>query len=377
MTAVITSIGAVTSVGRDALASCAAIRARISRPRKVRHFRVVDEETQEEVGLTGHPLKGYTEGFDLVGRWLRLALGGLEDLLGVPEAPRADDARFWARTALLGVLPPAGDLLPMNEEEAGPLAGLTLERLREELDLAVPTQSMEVVALGHAGLAAALERGLRLLAAGPLERVLVVAADSCLTSMALNRLAHERRLKTDTQPVGLMPGEAGVCFLLEREVEARRRGATPLARVSAAAMGQETSPDPGRRHFSGIALAECVRQTLERAAVPMPFGGDLHVDLNGEPWRSRLWGSALTRLRPLLANPRVHTVASSLGDTGSASGALGLCLATYELAWGHARSRLALVVSSSDDGTVGCVALQGLNGPLRSSLLGKDTEEMR
>ncbi|MBZ4415083.1 hypothetical protein [Myxococcus sp. RHSTA-1-4] len=372
MTAVITGMGAVTSVGRGALAACAAIRARISRPRKLGYFRVLDEESQEEVGLMGHPLKGYTEGFSLVGRWQRLALGCAEELLGTPGVPRADDSRFWARTELAGVLPVPGDLLPMDEDAVAPLVDLTLRPLRDELDLAVPANLMQVVAVGHAGLMVALERGLRLLAERAVDRLLVVAVDSYLTPLPLTRLARERRLKTDMQPVGLMPGEAGVCFLLEREAEARRREAVPLVRVIAAATGQETSAEPGRRHFPGIALAECVREALERASVTLPFDGDFHVDLNGESWRSRLWGGALARLRPVLADARVHTVASSVGDTGSASAALGLCMASYGLAWGHARSRVALVVSASDEGAVGCMAVQGLDAPVRSPLLRKE-----
>ncbi len=330
MTAVITAMGAVTSVGRSVPSACAALRARITRPRKLGHFRVVDEENQEEVGLMAHPLKGYTEGFNLVGRWLRLAHGCMEDLLEAPGAPSPVDARFWARTGLVGVLPAPGSLLPGDEDEAGPLLNLTLRPFREELGLAVPDSSLEVVALGHAGLAFALERGLRLLASGR------------------------------------------VCFLLEREAEARRREATPLARVTASVTGQETSAQPERRYFPGIALAGCAREALERSSARMPFNGDFYVDLNGEPWRSRLWGGALTRLRPHLEDPGVHLVASSVGDTGSASAALGLCLAAYELAWGHARSRLSLVTSTSDDGAVGCVAVQGMEGPVRSPLFRKE-----
>lgn len=64
--------------------------------------------------------------------------------------------------------------------------------------------------------------------------------------------------------------------------------------------------------------------------------------------------------------------ASSVGDTGSASAALGLCMAVHGLTWGHARSRLSLVVSTSDEGAVGCLAVQGLDAPARSPLLRKE-----
>jgi 3-oxoacyl-[acyl-carrier-protein] synthase-1 len=359
---VITGMGAVTSVGRSALAACAAIRARISRPRKLGYFHVVSDETQEEVGLSGHPLKGFTEGFNLVGRWLRLAQGCMEDMLGAAGAPEAKDARFWARTGLVGVLPIPEDLLPRHDEDAARLTDLTLRPLRAGLELAVPERHLEVVTRGHVGMAVALERGLLTLSEGTLERLLVVAADSYLTPVSLTRLSQERRLKTEAQPVGLMPGEAGVCFLLETEAGARRRGAPVLARVAAATTGKESPPGQGRRLFPGIALADCIQRALERASASSPFDGDFHVDLNGEPWRAQHWGSTLVRLRPSLAEPHVHLAASAVGDTGAASGALGLCLASYGLTWGHARTRHSLVVSCSEDGAVGCVAVQAAEG---------------
>jgi 3-oxoacyl-[acyl-carrier-protein] synthase-1 len=47
-----------------------------------------------------------------------------------------------------------------------------------------------------------------------------------------------------------------------------------------------------------------------------------------------------------------------VGDTGAASAALGLCLAIYDQTHGHARAPLALVISTSEAGLVGCVAVQ-------------------
>ncbi|AKQ68859.1 hypothetical protein A176_005771 [Myxococcus hansupus] len=361
----------VSSVGRTALAACAAIHARISRPRKLRYFRSVDEETQDAVGLTAHPLTGYTEGFDGVGRWRRLALGALEDLLRTPCVPKDADSRFWGRTGMVGVLPVPEDLLPVPEPESASLLALCLSPLRDELGLDVAVESMKAVAMGSAGLFVALEMGLRWLDDGVLDRCLIVVADSYLTPLPLLRLSRERRLKWDGQPVGLMPGEAGVGFLLERETHAVRRGASPLARILAVATGRESSPGSGARHFSGVALGSCVRDALGRSAAPLPFSGDIHVDLNGESWRSRQWGGALARLRDGLAEPRIHTVASSVGDTGCASAALGLCQAVHGLCWGHARSNPCLVVSSADDGAVGCVAVQGMGAPIRALFMGR------
>ncbi|MFY0562675.1 DUF6484 domain-containing protein [Archangium lansingense] len=86
---VITATGAVTSVGFSAASAYSAIRAGISRPRKVSHFQLLDSETQNSIPLMGHPLHGFTEGFLGTGRWMRLARGGLARLAEQVRAPRA------------------------------------------------------------------------------------------------------------------------------------------------------------------------------------------------------------------------------------------------------------------------------------------------
>jgi 3-oxoacyl-[acyl-carrier-protein] synthase-1 len=104
--------------------------------------------------------------------------------------------------------------------------------LREELDLPLDERLVRGVGKGHAGAATAMQRALQELESGRLERVLLVAADSLLDPTALQWLAEESRLKTDDLPVGLQPGEAGACLLVERTPSAQHRGAKPLARVS-------------------------------------------------------------------------------------------------------------------------------------------------
>ncbi|KFA94763.1 hypothetical protein Q664_00900 [Archangium violaceum Cb vi76] len=354
---VITSMGAVTSVGRDALCACAAIRARITRPSPLSYFREVVAETQEEAPLTGHPIRGYTEGFDLTGRWLRLALGGVESLLGSAGAPKAGDVGFWSRTGLVAVLPHREDLLRSHApQEDGAMVAPTALALRKRLRLAIPEQRIGLVARGHAGVAVAIEQARQWLEGSGLERVLVVAADSYLTPLPLKRLERQRRLKSQGRPVGLQPGEAGVAFLLETAVGARRRNARVLARVSAVATALELVDERTPRLFSGAALAGCLQQVMEPTGGTRPFAGEILVDLTGEEWRARLWGSALVRTRFQEA-PRVRSPASSVGDTGAASGALGICLAAHGFLRPWVGSSGAVVVSCSDDGRVGCVAL--------------------
>lgn len=357
---VITALGAVTSVGHSAPASCAAIRAGITRPRRVSHFEVLDSDTQDTVMLTAHPIHGFTEGFLGMGRWLRIARACVGELLQTPGLPPASDRSFWGRTGLTVATPAPDDELFEPEGEDG-LAGVReayVRPLRDELGLAIRDEAVEVLGLGQVGVAAAVELALETLSRGTFERCLVVAADSLLDPEALALLNEEGRLKTGDSAVGLMAGEAGACFLLERRSVARQRGATPLAGVSGVVLSEEKTHFFSGAPNQGLALADCIREVLTRTSSQARFEGDIYSDLNGESWRSQEWGMARVRLTEHLGEAlNLHLPCTSVGDVGTASGALGICLAVYDLARGHGRTGHALSLSSSHWGDVGCVSL--------------------
>ena len=357
MELVLTAAGAVTSVGHSVDAACAAIRAGIARPRKLREFRVVDEESQEDIPLTGHPIRGYTDGFQLIGRWLRVARGAVEDGLSRPGLSGMT-AAAWQKTGLIAVTPPADDEVFLSQP------GGALEQMRERylqplhraLGLAISEANVELVPVGHAGTAAGLQHGMQWMASRGLERVLLVAVDSYLDELVLQQLASHRRLKSDDHPVGLMPGEAGVCLLVETEAGARRRGVEPVVLIDKVATGREPDPFGSGRQNMGRGLAGCVAEVL--ADAPSAFEGDLYSDLNGEPWRAHEWGCVRTRLATRLGAARLHLPVTCVGDVGAASGALGVCLAAHDLLRGHDRQAHALVISSSEHGEVGCMSLR-------------------
>jgi 3-oxoacyl-[acyl-carrier-protein] synthase-1 len=362
--AVVTGMGAITSVGRTVTASCAAIRAKVSRPRKVTHMEVLDPDTQDLIPLTGHPVEGVTDGFLGPARWLRLAESALDDLLRTPGLPGPEERRFWARTGLVAVVPSPEDELFDFEGKDG-LEGFLLDfvlPLREELELPLDERLVWMVGKGHAGAAAAVKLGLHELESARLDRVLVVAADSQLDPTALQFLAEENRLKTSEAPLGLQPGEAGACLLLERQASARQRGARPLALLSGVATGREKEDLFSGKPNPGIALAECIREVLDRTCPSSAFPGDVYLDLNGEQWRAHQWAMAQVRLNPRLGESEVHLPCVSLGDIGAASGALGACMAIHDLVRSHVRAGQALVLSSSHGGEVGCLSFHSAGG---------------
>lgn len=357
MGCVLTGMGAVSAVGRGAAATCAAIRAQVSRPRKVHSFRVLDGEHQVTVPLTAYPVRGFTEGFHGVGRWLRLARGALADLLKTSALPGRDDLRFWKETALWAVAPEAeAPLFAVPEADPADLRRSLLNPLCAGFGLPVDEERFVVIRRGHAGMAEAVTEGLRQLARGDVQRLLIIAVDSYLEPAVLKQLAAANRLKTGERPIGLMPGEAGLCLLLEQPSSAQKRSARVHAQVTAAATGTDPNALSTGRPNTGQELASCIAQVLTRSAPDAPFDCDVYSDLNGEPWRAREWGGAVVRLHPRLAVRKLHLPCSQVGDTGAASGALGVCMA----AQGMERPGPplpALVISSSARGDVGCVCL--------------------
>lgn len=358
----ITGLGMVSSVGRGAVGSCAAIRAGIVRPRALLSMRVLDCDTQELVPVVGHPVAGYTEGFGAIGRWLRLTQGGVDDLIQVAHDPGVREASFWKRTGLICVGP---HLVPERFVEAqnpGPeeIASLYLELVQRRLSLPFHPRESFYVGNGHSGAATALQLAEQRLESGCTERFLIVAADSYVDTASLEWLMDSHRLKTVDHPVGLMPGEASACILVEPDSSSLRRSGEARASVGAVATSQEPPRHIlNRQPTTGEAMAGVLRSVLQDASPGRIFEGDIIADLNGEPWRANEWGCAQVRCSRLLKQD-LHMVipAASLGDTGAASGVIALCLAVRSFIRGYASRHHALVLSSSEHGTIAAMVVQ-------------------
>lgn len=358
MRLVVTGIGMVTALGYGATGSCAAIRAGLSRPQALDGLVVEDGEGGSQP-VTGFPVSGYAEGFFLVGAWLRLAAGSLDDLRHGMEWPSPSDVSFWGRTGLLALTPFIDEARfgwslgqrphALVEDFVQPL--LTLQHLPVSIERSRP------LALGHCGLVAALQQARHLLEERRLERVIIVAADSYADVPSLEWIDGQGRLKQPRMPVGLMPGQAGACLLIEGEGAARARGA-PLG---ICVQGASFAAGPGERrmpHVLGRELAASILLVLRDARVPLPYQGCLVLDLNGEEWKSAAWAHAQLHLTEHVdfENCRVRVPAESLGETGASSAVVGAGVAISELRSSHDES--AIVCSLSDHGDSGVILLQ-------------------
>jgi 3-oxoacyl-[acyl-carrier-protein] synthase I len=361
----ISAMGMATSVGLDAATACASIRAGIQRPQLLHHYAVLDHEEQDTKPLVARAIVGLTDGFVGVARWLRLAGVACRDAAHDASLRGAVEGEFWSRTAVCMILSePDARRYADDEPSAGDLTKSLLDPLLDEMGWPVPPRHRVLIRAGHAGLAQAVQSAATKMSTGRLDRVFMLAADSYVDSETLDWLSEDDRLKLDDQPFGLIPGEAAACFLLENEHATRQRGGILTARL----VGANFAPTQG--HFRsetpmlGMSLSHSVEQTLRESDVSS-FDGLIVADLNGEPWRSHELGAAQVRLGGQLAPTcRWHFPADSLGETGAASAAAGVCFAAMALSRGYAGSGNAAVLSSAESGSAGCVLLESATPPL-------------
>lgn len=166
---------------------------------------------------------------------------------------------------------------------------------------------------------------------------------------ALNSL---RLLKTPSNPVGILPGEAAAFVVLEPLSAATRRGARIEALLEAPTLRTEPFHRRSGSPPLGRALARCILDTLELLEDRGAHTGLVIGALNGDAYRAQDWGHALVQLRSLHGLPEWYP-AASFGELGAASGPVGLCMAIRGFARGYCKTDNVLVWTLGDDGSRG------------------------
>lgn len=340
-TSVITALGLTASLGHDLVTAAAAARAGLSRAAPLSVW-IENLQTLDPEPVVGHPVDGLAEGFEGTGRLLRLAELGLLDLLRTADA-EALRASHWllALPETLPATPPPA----LSDADASPAPvpdpmppRLDPERVRALIERvtgrAVAPQRFTAF-VGRVGWVRAMGHAARLAEQG--QACVVGAVDSLVDPAMLRGLNTHARLLTAGAAVGLQPGEAAV-FALVRPA----RDGPGLARLGDGALGHE----PDHLYSGRPALGRGLAQTV--AGLPRPAGDIWPVaDCNGEPFRSADWGHAVVRDDTLRASVG-HTLypATSVGDTGAASAAVGLAFVAHAFARGYAPAPTAWLLAS-------------------------------
>ena len=268
--------GAVTPVGLSAPQACAAVRARISGFRERLFFAPSAEPTVCAEVPARARLKQTS------GDWLvHLATRAISECIAGHELKRS-------RLAVLLTLPDSYRRHPALEQSAPD--GI-LPALQARLGFALSAAS-EAVSAGHAASLSSLLKARDLLSRGEVDLCLVGGVDSMLNRQDIERLEECSRLRSTSNPQGVIPGEGAAFLLLGSAAKPRT---DVLAQILGIGLAIEKNTILGERFATG----EGLRAALEAAArdsgcVEADLG--LRVsDMNGE--RYRAWDSMVASMR--------------------------------------------------------------------------------
>jgi 3-oxoacyl-[acyl-carrier-protein] synthase-1 len=328
--------GAVCSVGLDAPAACAAIRAGVA---GFAELDVVDRGGQWLRGGRA-PVDGAVSG---TARRIRLLA------MAVREAVEGPVKELGSVAVVLC----AGDDLSAADRVA------FISTCDAELERHVPHRSSThdtTVGGGRAAIVAALVRARQLLAQRRCDHVLIGAVDSLLSKRLLASLERDDRLVTSRNSDGFLPGEASAAILVGRLDASRDRDAVACLGLGTANDTSTIANDVPLR-ANGLALA--IRTALAEAGCT-PSDLDLRIaDLSGEQYYFKEAALALSRvLRQRKAQLHLWNPADCIGEVGTAIGPMVLVLAKAALEKRFAAGPGILCHFSGDQGLRGAIVLR-------------------
>lgn len=323
--------GAVTSVGLTAPQTCAAIRARVAGFRQtiltpVPFAPVIAARIPAAPKLKRSPRQWLV---NLAVRAIRECCSGIE--VNYPS------------TALLLTLRNRGNLQAATDGAGRDIADEIIVRLEKPFHA-----SSHVMEQGHAGSLIAFEVARSLLSSNTVEACIVGGVDSLVNADDVSRLSDSGRLLERENPQGLIPGEAAAFAMVCRTDAPRER----LAEIVGIGNAAERDTVLGDRYSTGHGMRDAMERACEDAGKPEPTIAFRVSDMNGErykAWEALFATARFYRTRRRACFP-VWYPASSVGDVGAATGALGVVFAADAIHNGYAPGPIGMCEAGSDDG---------------------------
>jgi 3-oxoacyl-[acyl-carrier-protein] synthase I len=338
------SVGAVTSVGLDALQSAAAYRARISGLKKDYPLTPPLEPLTVATIPVHYSLRTTEDG------WLvNMAVRAIRESLRRESLPR--------RIALILTLPEAERMHPgLVDSDPGTLVATIKERVGDaRISVAYASDA------GGAGIATGLEMARDLLHRREVDACLVGGVDSLVNEVDVDRLRAAGRILEPENPKGLIPGEGAAVIL----VAPAGYGSKALATLYGVGSAIEQDPVTGTRLSQGRGFGKALRGAISNSGMPESSVSFRVSTVNGEHytvWESVFYPPRVYRTRR--ESFPVWYTASSFGDVGAASGALSVAIAAVSIAGGYAPGRYAMCESSSESGLRGACLVGPADGML-------------
>jgi 3-oxoacyl-[acyl-carrier-protein] synthase-1 len=376
---VVTGLGMVGSLGTDSVTCAAAFRAGLSGAKEFGGFLVLNQQENTYQSIYAHQVPFLTEGFEGLGRLVRLGWSALQELLAQDDIRKEHNKRTGVILALRDYRRPKENLpdvdMPPVQQEATirhtgglerkefvqGLGKQLFQKLSNFVALRFPEPSLEIIDAGHAGVCSAIHAAIQGLRAGVHDRYLVGGIDSFLNRESLGWLAENYLIKTEELASGMQPGEAGTFIILEEHRTALARKAPIRGIISATSVGCEQENLFVGRPCRGQGLVKVLSEVFVKMSKEVSGAGWIITDQNGEVYRASEWGNALVRLLPNypeLQNAKIWFPAASFGDTGSASGGVGLALVLRAFQRNFHVAKRAIILSSSPWGERSALSIE-------------------
>jgi uncharacterized protein (TIGR02270 family) len=359
----VTGMGLVSALGEDAAGCCAAGRAAVLRIQELEEAYVFDPTSRELEPAYGHSVPWVTRGFAGLGRLA--ALGGA----GLSSLQRATGQEDWERVALF-VTTRSGFHARLHAEQEGATPDGPASLQKELQQSLIPRMlktlgvrqapRVQKVFLGESGFIQALQEAAELLRQRRVEQCIVGGVDSLVEPEVVRQLDALRLLKSPSNPVGCIPGEAAAFLRLEAPGAALRRKAPIEALLDSPRRQAEPFHRKSGQPALGMALASCIGATLGPARGHDAQVGLVIAGLNGDAYRAQDWGHALIRLRGeglLEAGLPEWYPAFPFGEAGSVMGPLGVAMAACGFARAYTPPGTTLLWVGSDTGERGALRI--------------------
>jgi 3-oxoacyl-[acyl-carrier-protein] synthase-1 len=371
----ITGLGMITSLGHDVATSCAAARAALTRSRELKVLNSFCDQEPEPV--MGHAVPLIAEGFVGLAKASMLGSYALKDLLARRPilANECDRTGIYINLSDQFILDACAERPQMDGDETDedsmeawslPSSAWAAEcsnlipRLLTHCAIPIPPANHRLYFSCHTGVITAIQDAIEQIASGIFDRCIVGGIDCCIEPRFLAVAIEMGFVKTSVTPAGFMPGEAAGFLLIERLERAQSRGVEIKSLIASAATGKDEIHRLSEESPRGVTLAETIERLFSRAPRPAQKVSLIIGDLNGDNFRAIDWGYALIRLQEQykLGDLPIWLPALGFGETGAATGALAICMATRGFQRRYAPDGTILIWLSSDNGSKAAILLE-------------------
>ncbi|MER9404137.1 hypothetical protein NKI36_08745 [Mesorhizobium caraganae] len=202
---------------------------------------------------------------------------------------------------------------------------------------------------GAAAAVGLLSRVSSMFARGDVKQVLLGGVDSLVNDKDIARLGATGRLRGENTSDGLVPGEAAAFVRIASQ--SQKRPGVPMVQIHGVGFSTESDSALSERYSQGRGMVAALRDALDGARPTEPDIIFIVRNSNGERYDG--W-------EQMFAQPRFYRTrreilptafpAMTVGDVGSASGALALMVAADSLTKGYAPGPVAMVEIASEGG---------------------------